>query len=139
MYEASSAGGFDTVFWLGFLAAYLYFTFAQFKIAQKLRYENAWFAFIPLLNTIQLIQMAQKPLWWFLLCLIPFINIVCFAILWINVAKYVGHAPILGFLTIIPVVNFITIGVLGFSHGKQYPSQYPPQERTKPRHPEKVG
>jgi len=139
MYETSNAGGFDAVVWLVFLALYFYFTYAQFKIAQKLRHENAWFAFVPLLNTIQLVQMSRKSMWWFLFCFIPFINIVCFAIMWVEVAKYVGHPPILGFLTIIPLVNFITIGILAFSQGEAYPSQAPPQERAMPRQPERVG
>jgi Ca2+/Na+ antiporter len=139
MYETTNAGGFSTVAWLIFFVAYFYFTFAQFKIAQKLRHQYTWFAFIPLLNTFQLVQLARKPLWWFVLCLIPFINIICFAILWIDVAKYVSHPPILGFLTIIPPICFVTIGILAFSQGKKYPERLPEQVPVKPREPEKVS
>ena len=142
MYEASSSGGFEGLgmfFNLLFIAIYLYFAFAQFKIAKKLRHDNAWFAWIPILQFVQLVQLAKKPMYWFLLCLIPVINIVCFAILYIEIAKAVGCSPAVGFFTIIPPISFITIGVMAFSSPKQVASQPPPQQTPAPRQPQNVG
>jgi ABC-type Na+ efflux pump permease subunit len=139
MYEASNGGDFGGLLvLLLYVAAYFYFFFAQYKIAQKLNTPNAWFAFVPILNIVQLVQMAQKPMWWFLLLLVPVINIVCWAILWIEVAKRVNKSPAIGFLTIIPLINFITIGIMGFS-GSPSPKSYPSHDQPAPKQPQQVG
>jgi hypothetical protein len=131
-------GGFGAVTWLIILAVYLYFAYAQFKIAQKTGHSgNAWWSFIPILNIFLLVQMANKPWYWFLFCLVPFINIIILAVLWIDVAKACSQSPVWGFLTILPFINFISIGVLAFS-GTQHPSQFPPTKPA-PRQPERVG
>ena len=139
MYETIyDGGGIGAVMWLIILAAYLYFAYAQFKIAQKIGHrDSAWWAFIPILNTVLLVKMAAKPLYWFLFCLIPFINIIICAVLWIDVATACSQSPVWGFLTILPFINFISIGVLAFS-GPQHPEQF---LATKPvqRKPERVG
>lgn len=64
------AGMFLIVLLVG-LAFYAYFAICLMKIAEKTNTENAWWAWVPLLNIILLIKIAGKPLWWFLLLLIP--------------------------------------------------------------------
>ena len=139
MYETIyDGGGIGAVMWLIILAAYLYFAYAQFKIAQKTGHSgNAWWAFIPILNTVLLTQMAGRPMYWFFFCLIPFINIIIFAVLWIDVAKACSQPPVWGFLTILPFINFVSIGVLAFS-GPTRPSHFPP-EKPVSRQPTQVG
>jgi len=135
MYESSGNAGMGGFMFLLILGAYLYFAFAQFKVAQKLRHNNAWFAFIPILNTVQLIQMAAKPMIWLLFLLVPIVNIVCFAILWMEVAKATGHSPVVGFLTIVPLLGFISIGIMAFGSG-QMPV---PPNSPQPKQPANVG
>lgn len=137
--DPSAFGGMITM--LFFFGIYFYFAFAQFKIAQKLSHENAWFAFIPILNTVQLIQMAGKPMVWFVGLLVPIVNFVMFIMLWMEVAKRTGHSPVVGFLTMIPPITFITIGMMAFGGGSgQRPSApMPPSERQAPREPQSVG
>ena len=139
MYETTyDGGGIGAVMWLIILAAYLYFAYALFKIAQKTGHSgNAWWAFIPILNTFLLIQMAGRPWYWFLLCLVPLVNVIIFAVLWIDVAKACSQPPVWGFLTILPFINFVSIGVLAFS-GPQRLSQFPP-EKPVPRQPTQVS
>ncbi len=45
------------------IAAYLWVTISVFMIAQKTGTDNAWFAFVPVLNMVLLIQIADKPIW----------------------------------------------------------------------------
>jgi len=138
MYATSDGGAFDgMLMMLIFFAAYLYVAYAQMKIAQKVKHENPWFAFIPILNVVQLIQMAQKPLWWLLLLFVPLVNIVCLAALWIGVAKRIGHSAVVGFFTIVPLVSFITLGVMAFGSGSG--SALPPQTPSRPRQPAGVA
>lgn len=123
--------------WLIILAAYLYFAYTQFKIAQKIGYRNsAWWAFIPILNIVLLVKMANRPMYWFWFCLIPVVNVIVLAVMWIDVAKACNQSPVWGFLTILPFINFVSIGVLAFS-GSQQTKEF--STEPTPRQPEKVS
>ncbi len=143
-YSAASTPGPGTMisayFWFAFVALYLYLAFTMFKMAQKTGHTPiAWWAFIPILNTFLLIKMAHKPLWWFILLLVPFVNIVCFFILWMSVAKVIGQSPIWGFLVMIPVLNLVALYVLAFnSRPYQYPD-FQKQPAQQPKTPQHVG
>lgn len=138
MNESSSSDPIGAVIFLVWIAIYFYFTFAQYKIAQKVGHESPWMAFIPIVNIWQLIQMASKPGHWMFLLLIPFVNIYCFFVLWMETAKAVHHPPIWGALTLVPVINFISIGILAFGNGS-YDSHEPPLPQERTREPEHVG
>jgi len=112
----SSPGIFGAIFWLIFIAAYLYFAYMQYKIAIKCGYkESAWWSFIPIMNTILLIKMAGKPIWWFFLLLVPLVNVILFFVLWIAVAKNIGQPAVWGFCVGLPLINFIAIAILAYS------------------------
>ncbi|MBD3403672.1 signal peptidase I [candidate division GN15 bacterium] len=142
MYQQSSGDPiFGLVGLLVMAAIYFYFAFAQYTLAKKLGCLNdAWWSFIPIMNSLLLIKMGGKEMWWFLLMLVPVVNIVVFAILWIEVAKGVGKSGFLGFCTLIPFVNFITIGILAFTGGNNRQSPFPPKSPSQPpRSPQAVS
>jgi hypothetical protein len=97
------------------IAVYLYITISVFMIANKTGSDNAWFAFVPILNLILLIQIADKPIWWVLLCFIPLVNIVMAVLIWMGVAEARGKPAWMGILMLIPGVNLIVVGYLAFS------------------------
>ena len=134
MYESANGNAFGTALIILCIAAYLYFAIAQYKISQKVNHPNAWWAFIPILNTFQLIQMAGKQWYWFLFCLIPGINIVVFAILWADTARAIYKSPIWGVLNIVPFVNIVSIAVLAFS-GPSSSGHFPPHTDRSERKP----
>ncbi|UCC45577.1 MAG: hypothetical protein JSU65_06575 [Candidatus Zixiibacteriota bacterium] len=138
MYESSGSNSMGLLFPLAMIVGYLYFSYALYMIAKKLNHDNPWFAWIPILNTIQLIQMAYKPMYWFLLMFVPVVNLVCIAILWIEVAKRCGHSPLVGFLTLIPPFSLVTIGMMAWSGNPSYSQVSPPSQQT-PKKPEPVG
>ena len=136
---AFDGSGMGAIGWLVILAIYFYFTYSQYKIAQKVGCaDTAWWSFIPIANTFLLIKMANKDWWWFALCLVPLVNIVCFAIMWIESAKAAGHSPIWGFLMLVPFLNFVAIGVMAFSGGSAGGSM-PPSDHHETRTPTHVG
>jgi hypothetical protein len=140
MYQTNDASGFGALAFLLIFAVYAYFAYAQHRIAAKLGHPNPWFAWIPIVNTFQLVEMAGKPWHWFLFLLIPGVNIVCFAILWMETAKRVGCSSAWGIMTLVPFINFVAIGVMAFSSGSNsgyYPPSTPPSQ--KPRQPQQVG
>lgn len=102
--------------WLIFiLAIYVYMAVCLMKIAGKTNTSNAWFAWIPILNIILMLQVAKKPLWWIILVFIPIVNIVISIIIWMEIAKAVRKPEWLGILMIVPIANFIVPGYLAFS------------------------
>jgi len=112
MYESNS----PTIFWLAsplvWLGMYVYFSFCLFTIAKKVNHESPWWAFVPVLNVVQIIQMASKPLYWFIFLFVPIVNIVVIAMLWIEVAKAREKSPIWGILMLLPFLNFVAVLVM---------------------------
>lgn len=79
--------------------------------------RSGWMSIIPILNSYVLIRMAKKPGWWILLYLIPFVNIIVWAIVALELAKAFGKSTAFG---IIGLFLFAPIGflMLGFGDAK---------------------
>jgi len=96
------------------LVVYLFGCFCMAHIAKKMG-MSFWTSFImaiiPIANLILLAQMANKPIWWFVLMLIPLVNIVIFIILWMAISERLGKpgwwGVIIG-LIFIPFVNLVS-------------------------------
>jgi hypothetical protein len=111
----AAAGGFFMIFWLVALAVYIYMSLAIQAIANKTNTENSWLAWIPVANLILLLNIAGKPIWWIILCLIPIVNIIIFIIIWMGVAEARQKPGWLGVLMIVPLANFIVPGYLAWA------------------------
>jgi hypothetical protein len=99
---------------VGFVS-YLYYALCLYFMAQRAGTGNGWFAFIPILNVILLLQIADKPVWWILLFCIPLVNLVIAALVWMGAAEATGKASWLGLLMFIPGVNLVVLGYLAFA------------------------
>jgi len=128
---------FYTIF---MLAMYIYLAIVLMKIAKKTNTPNNWFAWIPFLNLYLMVKIAKKPGWWFILMLIPFVNIIIGIIIWMAIAKRLGHPEWLGILVIVPIANIIIPGYLAFAKKGDAPvineegnkPQQPPSQPTSP-------
>jgi len=98
-----------------YILIYLYITLCIFILARRTEEENAWWAFVPVLNIILLLQVADKPAWWTVGFFIPILNIFLSVVVWMAVAEVRGKPSWLGILMLIPGVNLILIGYLAFS------------------------
>ncbi|WP_205771936.1 DUF5684 domain-containing protein [Mucilaginibacter terrenus] len=81
-------------------------------------YEKAgkpgWAAIIPIYNIIVLLEIIGKPLWWFLLLLVPCVNII-FAVWMINLlSKSFGQSE--GFTIGLLLLPFVFYPLLGFGN-----------------------
>lgn len=114
-------GGFFIFFLLLAIAVYVYYAICLMKIAQRTKTENAWFAWIPILNFVLMLAIAKRPMWWalsLLLAFIPIANlllIVVMVIIWMDIAKAVNKPNWWGILIIVPIANLIVPGYLAFS------------------------
>ena len=112
---ALMAGGFMMFFLVFALAMYVYVALALSTIAQKTNTENGWLAWIPIANIILMLNIARKPSWWIVLCLIPLVNIVIFIVMWMGIAEARNKPSWWGVLMIVPVVSLIVPGYLAWS------------------------
>jgi len=112
--SALFGGMFLLVFLLFFAAIYVYMALAVQTIAQKTKTDNAWLAWIPIVNIVLLLNIARKPVWWIILFLIPVVNLVFAIIVWMGVAEARGKESWWGILMIVPVLNLIVPGYLAW-------------------------
>ena len=107
--DAAAGGGFSAI--IGLLVAVLVIA-GMWKVFTKAG-KPGWAAIIPIYNTIVLLQIAGKPVWWFLLLFIPVVNIVIAVMVMIGVAKAFGKGT--GFALGLLFLSPIFIPILGFS------------------------
>jgi len=109
------AGTFVMISLIFFLAYYVYVAICLQTIAKKTNTPNGWLAWIPIANLVLMLNIARKPVWWIILCLIPIVNLVVVVIIWMAIAKARNKPDWWGILLIVPVVNLIVPGYLAFS------------------------
>jgi len=77
--------------------------------------KPGWGALIPIYNTILLLEVAGKPIWWFLLFMIPFVNLVILIIVSLEIAKVFGKSAT---FAVFGLILFSPIGFLMLGFGK---------------------
>ena len=105
------------------LGSYIYCSLALMKIAKRLDYENAWFAWIPILNLVLMFQLGEQNPVLLLLLLIPGVGAVVVGVLSIialmKICEKRGYDKMLGLLSLIPVASYVLLGILAW--GKKEP------------------
>ncbi|MCK6471349.1 MAG: DUF5684 domain-containing protein [Planctomycetes bacterium] len=91
----------------------------MYKTFAKMGYDDAWMLIIPFLNIVFMLKVADKPIWWIILFLIPVINIlVALYVGWLvseKVATAYGKGT--GFAVGLLLLGFIFYPILGFGGG----------------------
>jgi len=112
-------GGLIAACFVDTLVLFLLIMFeAQWKIFKKAG-KPGWAAFVPIYNTFVMLEIVDKPAWWFLLLCIPLVNII-FAIQVVNLlARRFGKETEFTFgLIFLP---FIFYPLLGLSEEEMLP------------------
>ena len=106
---------FVVVFGLG---GYILSSLALMKIGKELGYENPWFAWIPILNSIMMFQLGGQNPWLLLLLLIPGIGALIVGIISIialaNITEKRGYDKLLVLLVLIPLGMFVLLYLLAW-------------------------
>lgn len=114
--SAGMLAAFGAAFWLFVIGLYVVFSYLQYRICKNAGVtENLWWAYVPILSLFLMLNAAGKPWWWFVLCLIPLVNIVALVMIWVEIAKNCGQSPVWGVLMILPLINIASFLVLAFS------------------------
>ena len=78
--------------------------------------QPGWAAIVPIYNGIVMLQIVGRPLWWILLMMIPFVNIVIGIMVAIDLAKSFGQSA--GFGIGLIFLGFIFFPMLGFGSAR---------------------
>jgi membrane-associated HD superfamily phosphohydrolase len=101
---------------VGFIVAFwVYFALALQTIADKTNTANSWLAWIPIANLFLMLSVAKKPMWWFILFLIPLVSLVMLVIVWMTIAEARGKPNWWGIMMIVPLANFVVPGYLAWA------------------------
>ncbi len=74
--------------------------------------QPGWACIVPIYNIVVLLEVVKKPIWWILLLMIPFVNIVIYLIIYHRLSVAYGKG--VGFtagLILLPVVFFPILGL----------------------------
>lgn len=108
--------------WIFALVFYVYSAICFMAIAKRTNTPNGWFAFIPVLNIILMLQIAKRPLWWILLMFIPFVNIVISVIVFIDILKALNRPGWWVILNFVPIVNLVILGIMAWGGNSAKPA-----------------
>lgn len=78
--------------------------------------KPGWAAIVPIYNVIVMLEIAGKPLWWIVLMLVPFVNIVMIILISIAFAKSFRKGD--GYGIGLALLPFIFFPMLGFGDAK---------------------
>ncbi len=106
-----------------YLIVYLFFSYCLYKIFQKAGREDAWAAFIPIYNTIVLLEIVKKPIWWFIMLFIPFVNLIFIIMIYDRLSKFFGKGTLMTVLLVI--LPFIGLPLLAFGDAAYNPNALP--------------
>jgi hypothetical protein len=94
---------------------YIYFALALQTIAKKTNTENDWWAWIPIIQIVLMLNIAKKPVWWIILFFVPFVGIVFAILVFMAIAEARNKPNWWGILVIVPVIGLIVPGYLAWS------------------------
>jgi hypothetical protein len=78
--------------------------------------EAGWQALIPIWNTLVMLKIAGKPMWWILLFLIPIVNIVFIILMLHGLSVSFGHGA--GFTVGLVFLSLIFYYILAFDSSR---------------------
>ena len=81
--------------------------------------EPGWAAIVPIYNTITLLKVAGKPIWWIALLIIPVVNLITLIMVAVSLAQRFGKGT--GFGVGLALLPFVFFPLLAFGDA-QYQS-----------------
>lgn len=113
---AGAALGGLLVIWLIILIVAIITIIGMWKIFTKAG-KPGWAAIVPIYNVVVLMQVVGRPLWWVILFLIPFVNIIISLLVAIDLAKSFGKDAVYGVVALW-LFSFVGYIMLGFGQAQ---------------------
>ncbi|KKP63698.1 MAG: hypothetical protein UR61_C0066G0003 [candidate division WS6 bacterium GW2011_GWE1_34_7] len=110
--------GYIAVVSLFGLAGYIFMSLALQKIGQEMKYENSWFAWVPILQNVMMFELGEQNPWLLLLFLIPGIGqivVLIFTLLALmNITEKRGYDKVLAILIFVPFAMYVLFYLLAW-------------------------
>ena len=100
---------------LVYLAIVLVLLVAMWKVFTKAG-KPGWASIVPIYNAVVLLEIVGRPIWWIVLMLIPFVNIVVGIVVTNDLAKSFGKE--VGWTIGLLLLPFIFYPMLAFGNAK---------------------
>ena len=113
------AGCFGGVFMLVWLAVVILMVAGMWKVFEKAGHPG-WAAIVPFYNIYILTQIAGRDILWFILLLIPLVNIVASLLVSMDIARKFGQGA--GYGIGLAFLPFIFYPMLGFGSAQYNPN-----------------
>ena len=105
----AQGGGAGMIFMAIWLIACLAIVAGMWKVFTKAG-QPGWGVLVPIYNAYLMTKIAQRPAWWLILMLIPFVGLIVHVVMSIDIAKHFGKGTGFG----VGMACFIFYPVLGF-------------------------
>lgn len=109
--DSNGFGSMGTGVLIVYLAIIVVIVAAFWKIFEKAG-KPGWAAIIPIYNLIVWLEIINKPIWWIILLLIPFVNFIIIIILYHRLSQAFGQG--IGMTLLLIFLPFIGAPMLGF-------------------------
>jgi hypothetical protein len=108
---SSPGGAVSSTLWILYIALVVLIVAGWWQIFTKAG-EEGWKAIIPIYNLIVLLKIVGREWWWILLMLIPFVNLIVWILISLDLAKSFGRG--VGFAIGLIFLPFVFALILGF-------------------------
>lgn len=106
---------------LGLMAIYLFFCYCCMLICKRTGNQPGVLIWIPILQMFPLLKAAGMPAWWFLMLLLPVLNVVASLVWCLKIAQACGKSSVVGVLLFLPVTGIFAFFYLAFSGNPSQP------------------
>jgi hypothetical protein len=94
----------------------IFFLICNWKLFSKAG-KPGWASLIPIYNTIVMLEIVGRPIWWIVLLFIPFVNLIIGIILMLDLAKAFGRGSAFAIFGLL-LFPYIGIPMLAFGGSK---------------------
>jgi Family of unknown function (DUF5684) len=113
--DIPTTGQVPAFFWVIYIAILALAVVSMWKLFTRAG-KPGWASIVPIYNTIVMLEIAGKPIWWFFMLFIPIVNIVFGFLTLYHFSKSYGKAE--GFSIGVALLSIIFIPLLAFSDAK---------------------
>lgn len=113
--DIPTGGQVPAFFWVIYIAILALMVVSMWKLFTRAG-KPGWASIVPIYNSIVMLEIAGKPIWWFFMLFIPFVNIVFAFLTLYHFSKSYGKAE--GFSIGVALLSIIFIPLLAFSDAK---------------------
>src|SRR5262245_23023061 len=107
---AAALMAFFGTFFLIFIGTLIAVVIGMWKVFTKAG-KPGWASLIPIYNIVVLLEIVGRPLWWFILFIVPIVNLVVMVIVMMDLAKSYGKSA--GYGLGLVFLGFVFFPLLG--------------------------